>query len=124
MDDPLLNSPSDPAVAELDQQVRSLRHLLKLVLISVFIVTAGLSLFLYRQTTLMKRQIDGQQRALLESHKAEREVVLKGIEKFRQYGARDPIYASNVLSRFDLSPLMPTNVPPAPAAPAPVPAKR
>lgn len=111
MDEPISNPQPDPALAELKDQVRSLRQLIKLVLISVFIATAGVTLFLYQQTRLMKRQIDNQQRTLVESQKKERDVVLKGLEVFRQYGARDPLYASNVLARFGLGAQVPTNAP-------------
>ena len=119
MDDPSLHHPPEPALEDLKEQVRSLRHVLNLVLIAALITTAGVSLFFYRQTSLMKRQIDARQAALIESQTKERVVVLKGIEVFRQYGARDPVYASNILARFGLTPAPPTNAPVAPA-----PAKR
>ena len=117
MDETVVNSQPDAELADHREQVRSLRGLVKLVLISAFIVTAALCLFLYRQTSLMKRQVDAQQAALKDSQTKEREIVLRGLEAFRQYGARDPNYASNILlGRFGLSPLVPTNSP-APAAP-------
>jgi hypothetical protein len=116
MDEPVANTLPEADLAELREQVRSLRGLLKLMLVSIFIVTAALCLFLYRQTSLMKRQVDAQQAALKDSQAKEREIVLRGLETFRQYGARDPVYASNILSKFGLSPLGPTNSP-APAAP-------
>jgi hypothetical protein len=112
-----LSSPStptptpDPLLADLQEQVRSLRNLVKLVLVSAFITTAALGLFLYRQTTLMKRQIDAQQVALKESQGKEREVVVRGIEVFRQYGLRDPVFATNILARFGLAPGTTTNRP-------------
>lgn len=101
----------DPVLADLQEQVRSLRNLVKLVLVSAFIATAALSLFLYRQTTLMKRQIDAQQVALRESQAKEREVVMRGIEVFRQYGLRDPVFATNILAKFGLAPGAATNRP-------------
>ncbi len=116
MDETVVNTQPDAELADLREQVRSLRGLVKLVLISAFIVTAALCLFLYRQTSLMKRQVDAQQAALKDSQAKEREIVLRGLEAFRQYGARDPNYASNILAKFELSPLVPTNSP-APAAP-------
>lgn len=111
MDAPAPDSHAPAELAELRGEIRSLRSILKLVLVSVFVATAGLSLFLYRQTSLMKRQIDAQHRALLESQAKEREVVMRGLDSFRQYGARDPVYASNILTRFGLTPLVPTNAP-------------
>lgn len=116
MDETVVNSQPDAELADLREQVRSLRGLVKLVLVSAFIVTAALCLFLYRQTSLMKRQVDAQQAALKDSQAKEREIVLRGLDAFRQYGARDPNYASNILAKFGLSPLVPTNSP-APAAP-------
>lgn len=101
----------DPVLADLQEQVRSLRNLVKLVLVSAFIATAALGLFLYRQTTLMKRQIDAQQVALRESQAKEREVVMRGIEVFRQYGLRDPVFATNILAKFGLAPGAATNRP-------------
>lgn len=116
MDETVVNSQPDAELGDLREQVRSLRGLVKLVLISAFIVTAALCLFLYRQTSLMKRQVDAQQAALKDSQAKEREIVLRGLETFRQYGARDPVYASNILAKFGLSPLVPTN---SPAVPVP-----
>ncbi len=101
----------DPVLADLQEQVRSLRNLVKLVLVSAFIATSALGLFLYRQTTLMKRQIDAQQVALRESQAKEREVVMRGIEVFRQYGLRDPVFATNILAKFGLAPGAATNRP-------------
>lgn len=114
--DELSSTPSpaptpDPLVTDLQEQVRSLRNLVKLSLVSAFIATAALGLFLYRQTTLMKRQIDAQQVALRESEGKEREVVMRGIEVFRQYGLRDPVFATNILAKFGLTPGASTNRP-------------
>jgi hypothetical protein len=101
----------DPELTDLQDQVRSLRNLLKLVLVSAFIASAALGLFLYRQTTLMKRQIDAQQVALRESQAKEREVVMRGIEVFREYGLRDPVFVTNILAKFGLAPASATNRP-------------
>jgi hypothetical protein len=120
MDDLPLNPEPNAEVTELRDQVRSLRHLVKLVLVSLLIASSGLALFLYRQTTLMKRQIDSQQRALQQSQQMEQDVVLKGIRQFRAYGMRDAFYATNVLARFGLTPEAPTNAPaPTPVGPPP-----
>lgn len=111
MDEPQSDSSTAAELAELREQVRSLRGIVKLVLVSAFIATGGLSLFLYRQSSLLKKQLDAQQVALRASQAKEREVVLKGLDLFRRYGGQDPVYASNVLTRFELSPLAPTNPP-------------
>jgi len=106
---PFPNPATQAELAGLREQLGSLRHLVKLLIIGLLISSSALCLFMFRQTTLMKKQIDAQQPILnqaIQEALAERAVV----ENFQRYGYGDPAYATNILARFELSPLMPTNV--------------
>lgn len=94
----------DALRAEMDAH----RRVLRLVLLALIIGTTGLSLFMYRQTKLLRFQILAQQQAVQE---ADRRMapMLNTLPIFQRVGGQFPDFATHVLRPLALPPLPPTN---------------
>lgn len=100
-------------LAQVRRDMEQLQGVVRLLLIGLIIATTSLCLFMYRQTKLLRFQILAQQHAVTEAYK-QQEPLLGLLPLFQQIGGRYPDYTSNVLARFNLPSVAPTNAPPAP----------
>ncbi|HAB16437.1 MAG TPA: hypothetical protein PLX89_13805 [Verrucomicrobiota bacterium] len=97
-------------LAAVRREVDLLNQVIRLLLVGLIIATAGLCLFMYRQTQLLRYQILAQRAALVRATQQDGS-VLDALPHFQRLGWRFPDYASNVLARFNLPALPPTNLP-------------
>lgn len=95
-------------------EVNELTAVLRLGLAGLFVVTGSLGLYLYRQNTLLARQAAAQARIVAEAEQKNHGIIAV-VTEFQRFGWDHPDYATNVLTRFSLVPLPPTNAPAAPA---------
>lgn len=95
-------------LTRLRRDLDELHGLVRLLMIALILTTAGLGLFMYRQSQLLRFQIMAQQTAVTEAAK-QQEPILAALPVFQAIGIRHPDYASNVLQKFNLSVLVPTN---------------
>ncbi len=100
-------------LAQVRRELEQLHGIIRLLLIGLIIATTGLCLFMYRQTKLLRFQIMAQQAAVLEAYK-QQEPLLGVLPLFQQIGGRYPDYASNVLRKFNLPSMAPSNAPAGP----------
>ncbi|MBN9692710.1 MAG: hypothetical protein J0M24_20875 [Verrucomicrobia bacterium] len=112
-----MNEPSDidsptpfADLAQLRREVDVLHRVIRVLLLGLVLATAALCLFMYRQSQLLRFQILAQQAAVLEADK-QHAPLLGVLPLFQQIGGRYPDYSSNVLRKFNLPPLAPTNPP-------------
>lgn len=93
-------------VARLRRELDRLHRVVRLVVVAMIIATAGLCLYMYRQTKLLQFQIMAQQAAVIEADKRHAP-ILTMLPVFQRIGGRYPDYASNVLQKFSLPALAP-----------------
>jgi|GEM_PF-1149305 len=114
MNDPLepesLRATPFSDLANVRREIELLNRVIRLLLIGLTIATAGLCLFLYRQSQLLRFQILAQQAAVIEADK-QQAPILAVLPIFQRIGGRHPDYASNVLKKFNLPVMLPTNTP-------------
>src|SRR5262245_16132807 len=101
-------------IAAVRREIELLNRVIRLLLAGLIIATSGLCLFMYRQTQLLRFQILAQQAALIRANQQDGS-VLEALPHFQRLGWRFPDYASNVLARFNLPALPPTNTPAPPS---------
>ena len=116
MEDTSSPTPESAEVQALRGEVDNLTTVLRLGLAGLFVVTGSLGLYLYRQNTLLNRQATVQARIVAEAEQKNRGIIAI-VNEFQRFGWDHPDYATNVLSRFSLAALPPTNAPA--AAPKP-----
>ena len=100
-------------LAQVRRELDQLHGVVRLLLIGLVIATTSLCLFMYRQTKLLRFQILAQQAAVMEAYK-QQEPLLAVLPLFQQIGGRYPDYATNVLARFNLPSMAPSNAPAGP----------
>ncbi len=113
MDDAPFTGPPSPSAEEFESlrsEVGELTAVLRLGLAGLFVVTGSLGLYLFRQDTLLARQVAAQVPVLVDADQKNRGVIAI-VNEFQRFGWAHPDYATNVLARFNLVPLAPTNAP-------------
>ncbi len=108
------DSPSDGAsaaeVSRLRSEILALQGIVRILLVATIVGTAALCLFMYRQSQLLRFQIVAQESALKEAHQQWMPMA-ELLPVFQRIGGRHPDYTTQVLQRFRLDPLPPTNAP-------------
>ena len=99
-------------VSRLRSELKALQGTVCVLLVATVVGTAALCLFMYRQSQLLRFQIIAQESALKEAQQ-QWAPMAELLPVFQRIGGRHPDYATQVLERFRLEPIVPTN----PAAP-------
>jgi hypothetical protein len=110
MDDFPSQSPQDSEVQALRSEVSELAAVLRLGLAGLFVLTGSMAIYLYRQNVLLARQVNAQAKVAVEADQKNR-AIIGVVTEFQRFGWSHPDYATNVLTRFNLVPLPPTNAP-------------
>ncbi len=113
MDDAPFTGPPSPSADEfgtLRSEVGELTAVLRLGLAGLLVVTGSLGLYIFRQDTLLARQVAAQTPVLMDADQKNRG-VLAIVNELQRFGWSHPDYATNVLARFNLVPLAPSNAP-------------
>ena len=97
-------------VSRLRSELSSLQGVVQILLVATVVGTAALCLFMYRQSQLLRFQILAQETALKEAQQ-QWAPMAELLPVFQRIGGRHPDYAAQVLKRFQLEPMSPTNAP-------------
>ena len=108
MEQPQDESNARQEVYQLRNDQSELANVLWLALAGLLVLTASCGVYLLRQDMLLSKQSAAQKPMVIEAVKRNEELMAVAAE-FQKYGAGHPDYATNVLNRFGLKPLSPTN---------------
>lgn len=89
-------------IQELRSELENLRSVVRILLLTLLLVTTSLAAFMFRQTSFQARQIASQNLSLLQMAE-EREKVGSAISQLKAFGLRSPDYAP-VLAKYGLKP--------------------
>src|SRR5512135_1573296 len=111
MDNLDIKAPVQPPGNDLQAQFDALQHLVVSILLLVFITSAVLTFFLWRQWVWVKRDLAGAAPArqmVAEFQKANAPAMNSFVSKITEYGRTHPDFAP-IMAKYGLKPAIPTN---------------
>jgi hypothetical protein len=102
-----MNESTSPSPAEISDQICALRRQAFTLLLALIVVSGTLSIFLYRQASLTRRDIENfrpQATQVIKAFNLNRPAIQTFVQQLAAYGQTHPDFQQQVLKKYGITP--------------------